>query len=201
MKTYARGERQAERTKAALNRAFTELLRETAYTEISVADIIERGNIGRSTFYRYFNSKADLLVSLHVKRFDRLLAPLASRSAWLSDDPPEAFVSFLCMFRDMGGSEVSLAHMLGSDLDYVLHHINRLLSEKVACALAKAFAGDVSAIPMDILARSVAGAWCWVVFSWLKRDIRQSPEDLASAVQRLSRAAVQDAFGVQPIKD
>ncbi|HCY87747.1 MAG TPA: hypothetical protein DHV36_21610 [Desulfobacteraceae bacterium] len=201
MKIYARGERQSERTKGALHLAFTELLKEKAYTDISVGDIIARGNTGRSTFYRYFSSKAYLLVSLHEKRFDRLLAQLASRSAWLSDDPPEAFASFLCMFRDMGGPDVSLAHMLGSDLDYVLHHINRLLSEKVENALGNAFAGEAPTIALDILARSVAGAWCWVVFSWLKRDIRQSPQDLAAAVQRLSRAAVGDAYGLRDLID
>lgn len=194
METYARGERQAIRTRTALTEAFAGLMGEKRYGEISVRDIVLRGNTGRSTFYRYFRSKADLLVSLHENRFDRLLASLSSKEGWLSEEPPREFVAFLKIFEEMGGTDVSLVHMLGSDLDYVLHHINRLLSKKLEAALSNVFGDETPAVPLELLARSVAGSWCWVVFSWLKRDLRQSPEEVAGAVHRLSRASVRDAF-------
>jgi AcrR family transcriptional regulator len=49
-----RGERQAQRTKEALEKAFVQLIREKNYDTITISDITNRANTGRSTFYRYF---------------------------------------------------------------------------------------------------------------------------------------------------
>ncbi|MCB9106061.1 MAG: helix-turn-helix transcriptional regulator [Anaerolineales bacterium] len=48
----------------------TQLIHEKNYTAIAISDITERANTGRSTFYRYFQTKADLLVSLHEDIFN-----------------------------------------------------------------------------------------------------------------------------------
>ncbi len=50
--------RQAERSKQALTAAFVELLRQQNYQSITIQDIVGCANIGRSTFYRHFQSKA-----------------------------------------------------------------------------------------------------------------------------------------------
>ena len=54
-------ESRIERTHEALLRAFRELVFERGYDAISVRDIIENANIGRSTFYEHFENKEDLL--------------------------------------------------------------------------------------------------------------------------------------------
>ncbi|MCG8634169.1 MAG: TetR/AcrR family transcriptional regulator [Desulfobacterales bacterium] len=194
MRGYSRGERQAVRTKTSLVTAFSVLLRERNYADITVTDIITRADTGRSTFYRYFKSKADLLVFLHGDRFDKLLASLASEPAWLDDVPPRELISFLTMFRGMGERPFSLAYMLGNDMDYVIHHINRLLSVKFEKNLRAAFAHRTTRIPFDVLSLSIAGSYCWVIISWLKGDIEYSPEEAAAYVHRLARAAIRSAM-------
>ncbi len=194
MTGYARGERQAARTKTCLVEAFSNLIREKNYADITVNDIIGRANIGRSTFYRYFQSKADLLVFLHEERFDHLLLSLAGESAWLADSPPRELLGFLKAFRNMGNRQFSLAYMLGSDIDYVIHHINKLLSVKFEKSLKRAFAGRESRIPFDVLAQSISGSYCWVIISWLTGNLKYSPDETADYVHRLSRAAISEAL-------
>src|SRR5688572_16979798 len=97
-----RGERQAQRTKEALESAFVQLTREKNYDAITINEIIERANTGRSTFYRYFQSKADILLSLHEGIFARFSFGLASAADWLADEPPSSLVRFLEQFEPYG---------------------------------------------------------------------------------------------------
>src|SRR3954464_2396083 len=56
-------DRRSQRTRALLNQSLLELMMEKRYDKITVQDIIDRANVGRSTFYAHFYDKEDLLIS------------------------------------------------------------------------------------------------------------------------------------------
>src|SRR5258708_23534440 len=53
-------DRRVARTRRMLHQALLSLILEKSYEAISVEDICERANVGRSTFYAHFTSKDDL---------------------------------------------------------------------------------------------------------------------------------------------
>ncbi|WP_152975350.1 TetR/AcrR family transcriptional regulator [Rhodococcus rhodochrous] len=55
-------DRRVRRTRTELHRALIELLTEKGYDRVSVQDILDRADVGRSTFYHHFRDKDDLLV-------------------------------------------------------------------------------------------------------------------------------------------
>lgn len=55
-------DRRTQKTKKALANALKSLVLEKAYDEITVQEIIDRANVGRSTFYMHYESKEQLLV-------------------------------------------------------------------------------------------------------------------------------------------
>ncbi|MEM1381105.1 MAG: TetR/AcrR family transcriptional regulator [Pseudomonadota bacterium] len=55
--------RQIGRTRRAVFDAFRDLVISRRYDDIRVADIIDRANIGRSTFYDHFTGKDDVLLT------------------------------------------------------------------------------------------------------------------------------------------
>jgi AcrR family transcriptional regulator len=69
-----RGERIANKTKSAIKKALLELIQEKNYPDITVSEITERGNIGRSTLYKHYQSKANVLVDIHKDMFENLLS-------------------------------------------------------------------------------------------------------------------------------
>ena len=63
-------DRRQTKTRKAVFQAFVELLEEKGYPAITIQDIIDRADIGRSTFYSHFETKDDLLNVLCENIFD-----------------------------------------------------------------------------------------------------------------------------------
>jgi AcrR family transcriptional regulator len=58
-----RQDRRVERTRQSLREALLALMVEKGYEALTVQDILDRANVGRSTFYTHFRDKDELLVS------------------------------------------------------------------------------------------------------------------------------------------
>jgi len=60
--TEDRVDRRVRRTRQLIRDAFIGLARERGYDRVSVQDILDRADVGRSTFYAHYRDKDDLLV-------------------------------------------------------------------------------------------------------------------------------------------
>src|SRR5688572_8493663 len=63
-------DRRSLRTRRLLGHALIELMQEKRYDKITVQDIIDRADVGRSTFYAHYLDKEDLLTSQFVEVLD-----------------------------------------------------------------------------------------------------------------------------------
>jgi len=71
----AKEDRRTVRTKKCLADALKELILEKGYDEITVQDIIDRANVGRSTFYTHYESKEQLMLGNINFRQELVQAP------------------------------------------------------------------------------------------------------------------------------
>lgn len=53
-------DRRTEKTRQSIIDAFVKLTNKSGYEKVSVKDIIQEANIGRSTFYDHFETKDEL---------------------------------------------------------------------------------------------------------------------------------------------
>jgi AcrR family transcriptional regulator len=58
-----RDDRRIRRTRAALRQALIGLVLERGYDAVTIRDVVDRANVGRSTFYAHYPSKEDLLTA------------------------------------------------------------------------------------------------------------------------------------------
>ena len=195
-------DRRVERTREGLRRALTELLHDQRYDTITIQDITERANVGRTTFYLHYPTKDDLFLDCHdvmVSTFAvGLLYPL-SADTLLSDEPPptmtEAY-SHLEAMREVLGSIFQ-----GKEAFFLWRHLRDRSAREIEANLRSVFGHRESAVPLELLAMYMASAHLGVVHWWLEKRQTASAASLAQMVHRVQRAALLDAFGSTALRD
>ena len=95
----ARPDRRVSRTRKVLKEALTDLILEKGYEAVTVQDVIDRADVGRSTFYAHFIDKDDLLMAILAD----LDVPGPDTASWKPDYP--AFGWTLELFRHFGSGK------------------------------------------------------------------------------------------------
>jgi len=189
-------DRRARRTRQLLQRALIELIGERRYDAITIQDIADRADVGRTTFYLHFGNKDELFVSCHeaiVGRFGFGPRHPLSRDELLASEAPPGMTAAYRHLEHVRGLLPPIFQ--GKDGPPILRRIRDRSAQEIEASLRAAFPGADSAIPLDVLATYLAGAQIALVHWWLE-DLRpHSPETLARAFHGLQRAAILDAFG------
>ncbi|MEZ4860109.1 MAG: TetR/AcrR family transcriptional regulator [Caldilineaceae bacterium] len=188
-----RGQRQVQRSKQAFITALVALLRQTPYRDITIDQIAAHANLGRSTFYRHFQSKADVLVEMHKELFARAELGLLATNPEAPNLPPPGLVRMLELFKQAGALPVSLTR-LGDDADYLLRQTSQLLHNAIEEQLRQLLVEAESTIPVPILAQSITGVYLWVLHGALEGQFPFAPHELATTIQRLQRALVHETL-------
>ncbi|MEO6456859.1 MAG: TetR/AcrR family transcriptional regulator [Chloroflexia bacterium] len=201
----AKIDRRIQRTRELLQKALIELISERKYDAITIQDIVDRANVGRTTFYLHYSSKDDLLMSCHEAivsefHFGPLYPHPLSREELLSPEAPPEMTS---AYRHLKEAWVHLYPIFqGKDGPLILRRIRDSSVQEIEANLRVAFVEADSAIPFDVLANYLAGARIALMQWWLEQgrlEMRQpyTPENLAQTFHRLQRAAIREAFGLR----
>lgn len=190
-------DRRVQRSRALLQQALVDLISERRYTDITIQDIVDRANVGRTTFYLHFTSKDDLFLSCHEAIMSEFRArprqhPF-SRDELLALNAPTELIA---AYQHLHDAWPRLAPIFRSkDGPLILRRIRDASAEQIEANLRTAFAGSDSSLPLEVLAHYLAGAQLALVQWWLEQPHPQSAETLAQSFHRLQAAAVREAFG------
>ncbi|ABM26634.1 TetR/AcrR family transcriptional regulator [Shewanella putrefaciens] len=139
--------------------AFKEMLKQQDYRDIAVADIAYKADVGRTTFYRYFKRKLDILIALHQNIFEDIFADLQSAEDWLSTNTPPSLEKLLITFSRNSMFRRSMSFRLGSDLDAATKQLQTKLVQHIENKLVNTFNTDEFIIPSHTLAHSIAALY------------------------------------------
>ncbi len=185
-------DRRIQRTQQALRNALVELILEKGYPKITVQNIIDRANVGRSTFYTHFLDKDDLLVSgFHAWAFD------LSRNVSDGENAPgdghiihsQDFFLHADHHRDLyramlesGGGNL----ILKVGQEHIQHqieaHLRELLGEREL------------PIPLPFITNYLAGALLSLIKWWIENDIPYNAEQMDTMFQAMAMPGIQDVL-------
>jgi AcrR family transcriptional regulator len=188
--TEEKQDRRSRRTRQVLIQALLDLLGSRHYDAITVQDIVDRANVGRSTFYAHFQDKDDLLRSGFGHVLDMLVEHIA-----LGEDGQVVFDTSMLFQHAAGHYEIYRTLIWGSGLDVLTGDGHAMLSRKIEerFALLQS-AVQPPSIPLSITAYSVAGAVLLLLKWWLDHKMPHSPERMDAIFQQLVMPGVRHAL-------
>ena len=166
-------DRRVRRTTQALTHALVALAQEKRYDAITIQDLLDRADVGRSTFYSHYRGKDDLL----LRAFERLIERLDQAMA---RDAPEH--SRVAPVRELFGHvgefrsfhrELARAHMLDRLYQAGTHQLSRTIARRLD-TLPPGPGGNP--VPLPVMAQALAGALFALLRWWVDHDAPYSPE-------------------------
>ncbi|UCI09067.1 TetR/AcrR family transcriptional regulator [Mesorhizobium sp. B1-1-8] len=187
-------DRRAARTRKALHQALLTLMLRKGYEVLTVQEIIDEADVGRSTFYAHYTGKEDLLRSGFQMLREELkeARSVPSATAGSSHDDPLGFST--AMFEHAARYADHYRTLIGGRGGAVTENeIRLILSEVVRRELSSTLNGDT--IPRDFLVQFIVGAFLTTLNWWFGRK----PKLLPSRVDAMFRSLVLD--GLSPLID
>jgi AcrR family transcriptional regulator len=176
-------DRRVQKTETLLRDALTSIIREKAYDSIVVKEILDRANVGRSTFYTHFRDKDDLLAS----SIHEMLRPARSMQLLSSAKPYEKIIRFsLPIFEQL--QQHRHEHRRAGDA-MMDDRSRALLHERLQAVLVELIGDDVEQclrvcreaagqMPPNVLVNYVASTFVLVLNWWVETDSPLAPKDV-----------------------
>jgi AcrR family transcriptional regulator len=182
------GDRRVRRTQATLQRALIDLVQERDLSQITVADVADRADVSRSTFYDHYQDVHQLAEAACTSMLDDMFGfVLALDTAHPSDSqehPDPALTAFFAHFAEHAGLYRSLLGPTGSAR--VIEHVRRRTTAAAHYSGRLAPTDDTPPpqtadspdFPLDVPAAFVAGALLGVATDWLQRGCPRTPLEM-----------------------
>jgi AcrR family transcriptional regulator len=184
----AKEDRRVGRTRKLLEDALHDLIVEKGYEAVTVQDIIDRANVGRSTFYAHYTDKQQLLFS-HFADLEAHLAEQQRLVRAKSADPVERVFGFsLAMFQHAQEYRRLWGAVVGKQTGVaIVRRIQGILEKIVGREIASlAPRGTSTAVPPTVITLNVVNSLLGLLTWWLDEGSRYSAEE----VDRMFRVMV-----------
>lgn len=190
-------DRRQQKTRTAIFQAFGSLLAEQSYSHITVQEIIDRANVGRTTFYDHFETKDELLKALCENLFGHIISSAKdcthTHGLYSNNSAPESiFCHLLQHLQENDNNVLGLLSCESSEI--FLRYFKDSLIELIQNQFVNQNRKNKKDIPLDFLINHISGSFVEMVLWWIKSRMKQTPEELDGYF----RAVIEPVFAEQP---
>ena len=187
----SRVDRRAARTRRALHEALISLILRKGYEAITIQDLIDEADVGRSTFYAHYTGKEDLLRG----GFDALRAELAVARRSASERRDAGPLAFsLAMFEHACGYKHVYKALVGGRGGVVaVNEIRRVLSELVQDELSGIW--EDGAVSRELAVQFIVSTFLTVLTWMLERKPKLTPSQADLMFRHLAIGGIGSTIG------
>jgi len=172
-------------TKLMLSNALLECFRTMTYPEISVIKICNVAQVHRTTFYKHFETKDDLL---RYAMFRKYISPEIEfeKKNKTGNTPRENFFHLMNLMLDIFLNDKDYFHMLFStrENDAIILMLIRLLTDFVECQLEGK--EEDKDIPPGVIAEFTAGGVVTFINSCVRLKMPYTKEKMMTYISKLT---------------
>jgi AcrR family transcriptional regulator len=188
-------DRRVNRTQKLLHDALHQLMGQKRYDDITVQDIIDRADVGRSTFYAHFQDKEELAVSELTQIMENLNEAMEQ-----SEQDSQRLLPALAIFKHVQGHKEIISSMLCDHgtaffFDRGKEFWARRLEERLQTLLPPR---REPAVPLPLIAECIAGMYLSLLKWWLENKMPYSAEQIAQMTEQMLLPGIWNALGVEP---
>ena len=178
----AKDDRRSKRTRKALGDALVELMLEKRFDDITVQDILDRADVGRSTFYDHFTDKEQLLMS----EIERMIHQLDQYTLEMGNQH-HALLPSLELFRHVQQERrLMQSFVWGRGAEMLTRDFQGQVSKVIEQNLLSLTGDKVSfTVPPPVVASFVASTFLMLLRWWFDEDMRHTPEQMDEMFQKL----------------
>lgn len=167
-------DRRTNRTRRSLSEALVGLIKEKRFDDITVQNVIERADVGRSTFYSHFRDKEDLF----QRDWERFLDDFAQHIDWKkAGDSP--FVPVAYLFQHLQDYQQFYRGLVRSrKAEAVFRTGASYLGKLVESSLTERLNDQPAVLPIPIVANYLATELFALLKWWLDQGMPYSPRHM-----------------------
>lgn len=181
----AEPDRRVRRTRRTLQESLVALVVERGYERITVQDLLDRADVGRSTFYAHFRDKDALFQSCFDDLRDDLRRELGATDPHGLPADPTRPVGVI-FDHAHGHRQVYRAVCGRAGGNVITRHLHQLIFD-----LFRGHLGTVGTrLPVDVVAEYHAGALLAVLVWWVRNDFPYGPAEMSRMCQQLTTPGV-----------
>lgn len=173
-------DRRQKKTREAIFRAFTELLSKKEYSQISVQEIIDSADVGRTTFYAHFETKDSLLKDLCEELFVHITDTAMNfpvEHYYLYGSKIDTV--FLYLIKQLKKNDRSILELLSSQNNEIfLRYFKNSLKKFILTQYADKELLKSSTLPQDYIANHIASSFVETSAWWISGKMQESSEEI-----------------------
>lgn len=174
-------DRRQKKTREAIFTAFTTLLSQKNYNQISVQGIIDTADIGRTTFYAHFETKDYLLKDLCEELFGHIIdtAMGLPHGHYHYSCGSKTDSVFLHLLRHLQENDRNILELLSSQNNEIfLRYFKSNLKKLIVIQYAEKGLLKNSTLPEDYLVNHISSSFVETVDWWVYHQMKETPEQI-----------------------
>ena len=174
-------DRRQKKTRDAIFSAFAELLSQKHYNQISVQEIIDAANVGRTTFYAHFETKDYLLKSLCEELFGHIIdtAMGLPHGHYHYSCGNKTDSVFLHLVRHLQENDRNILELLSSENNEIfMKYFKTNLRTLIVTQYAEKGLLKSTTLPEDYLVNHIASSFVETIDWWVSRGMKETPETI-----------------------
>lgn len=193
-------DRRTTRTRLALRQALRELVKEKSYATITIEEITERANVGRTTFYLHYRDKEDLFLEDFEKKLSERVenVPMRPLRRWLSSNEDnivraifEIVLENADLFQAITKEQTNQVYNRFRDMH--IRAVTKLIQDSPIIQMR----AKTIEIPIEFILNYYSGVlWACIVW-WVEQGFNPGIDEMTDYFLRMFNPGVIHALGIK----